>query len=184
LARKAQKKEDKEFYQPFKFVGQFGVMQEPNGFYYMRARYYDPKVGRFISEDPIGFEGGDVNLYNYASNNPLLLIDPLGLCSTESSWHGFLKGTVYWSNVAGLSSLLLPPPADVTGPLVFGVINLAAAGLDNYLFSKHPGVDNFLEGESIVLKQVLTPPTEPAKSVYGVLIDIGLEAFKNARDSR
>ncbi len=64
--------------QPFKFVGQYGVMTEPNGFYYMRARYYDPEVGRFISEDPIGFEGG-INLYAYASNNPLLLIDPLGL---------------------------------------------------------------------------------------------------------
>lgn len=65
--------------QPFKFVGQFGVMTEPNGFYYMRARYYDPKVGRFISEDPIGFAGGDVNLMAYVGNNPLLLIDPLGL---------------------------------------------------------------------------------------------------------
>ncbi len=65
--------------QPFKFVGQHGVMAEPNGFYYMRARYYDPNVGRFISEDPIGFEGGDVNLCAYASNNPILLIDPSGL---------------------------------------------------------------------------------------------------------
>jgi RHS repeat-associated protein len=65
--------------QPFKFVGQFGVMTEPNGFYYMRARYYDPEVGRFISEDPIGFEGGDVNLCAYAGNNPVLLVDPLGL---------------------------------------------------------------------------------------------------------
>ena len=46
--------------QPFKFVGQFAVMTEPNGFYYMRARYYDPGVGRFISEDPSGFDGGDV----------------------------------------------------------------------------------------------------------------------------
>lgn len=36
--------------QPFKFVGQYGVMTEPNGFYYMSARYYDPEVGRFISE--------------------------------------------------------------------------------------------------------------------------------------
>ncbi|MBI5196253.1 MAG: transglutaminase [Nitrospirae bacterium] len=64
--------------QPFKFVGQHGVMTEPNGFYYMRARYYDPEVGRFISEDPIGFEGG-INLYAYVLNNPVLLIDPLGL---------------------------------------------------------------------------------------------------------
>jgi len=55
------------------------VMAEPNGFYYMRARYYDPEVGRFVSEDPIGFEGGDVNLYAYVGGNPILLFDPSGL---------------------------------------------------------------------------------------------------------
>lgn len=65
--------------QPFKFVGQLGVMSEPNGFYYMRARYYDPNVGRFISEDPIGFKGGDVNLMAYVGNNPVNLVDPSGL---------------------------------------------------------------------------------------------------------
>jgi RHS repeat-associated protein len=65
--------------QPFKFVGKYGVMTEPNGFYYMRARYYDTEVGRFISEDPIGFDGGDVNLYAYVGNNPVLFIDPGGL---------------------------------------------------------------------------------------------------------
>ncbi len=32
--------------QPFKFVGQYGVMTESNEFYYMRARYYDSEVGR------------------------------------------------------------------------------------------------------------------------------------------
>lgn len=42
---------------PFKFVGQHGVMIEPKGFYYIRARYYDPWVGRSVSEDHIGFEG-------------------------------------------------------------------------------------------------------------------------------
>ena len=64
--------------QPFKYVGQYGVMAEPNGLYYMRARYYDPTVGRFISEDPIGFAGGTVNLYEYAQNNPVTRIDPSG----------------------------------------------------------------------------------------------------------
>jgi len=72
---------DEAFDQPFKFVGQYGVMTEPaaDGIYYMRARYYDSTVGRFISEDPLGFEGGDVNLYAYVRNNPVNLIDPLGL---------------------------------------------------------------------------------------------------------
>ncbi len=70
--------ETEAFAQPFKYVGKLGVMAESNGFYYMRARYYDPVTGRFISEDPKGFDGGDVNLYVYAGNNPVLLVDPEG----------------------------------------------------------------------------------------------------------
>ena len=46
---------------------------------YYRARWYDPQVGRFISEDPIGFRGRDVNFYGYVHNDPLRLIDPTGL---------------------------------------------------------------------------------------------------------
>jgi RHS repeat-associated protein len=48
------------------------------GLYYYRARYYDSKVGRFISEDPIGFLGGN-NFYGYVTNNPINIIDPRGL---------------------------------------------------------------------------------------------------------
>jgi uncharacterized protein RhaS with RHS repeats len=50
--------------------------------YYYRARFYDPMIGRFLSEDPIGFSSGDVNLYRYVANNPINLIDPLGLEGT------------------------------------------------------------------------------------------------------
>jgi RHS repeat-associated protein len=78
--------------QPFKFIGQHGVMTEPNGFYYMRARYYDPSVGRFISEDPIGFDGGDVNLCAYAGNQPINRIDPLGLIDLFGYVEGDLVG--------------------------------------------------------------------------------------------
>ncbi|WP_232442507.1 RHS repeat-associated core domain-containing protein, partial [Burkholderia ubonensis] len=47
------------------------------GLHYNRHRYYDPNVGRFISKDPIGLNGGP-NVYQYASN-PVEWIDPLGL---------------------------------------------------------------------------------------------------------
>jgi RHS repeat-associated protein len=49
------------------------------GLYYYRARYYDPSLGRFISEDPIQF-GSDVNFFAYIGNSPTNYIDPLGLC--------------------------------------------------------------------------------------------------------
>ena len=49
------------------------------GIHYNRARYYDPRMGRFTREDPIGFRGGDVNLYGYVRNNPANLTDPTGL---------------------------------------------------------------------------------------------------------
>jgi RHS repeat-associated protein len=42
-------------------------------------RWYDPHTGRFLSEDPSGFAGGDANLYRYAKNNPLTHTDPTGL---------------------------------------------------------------------------------------------------------
>jgi RHS repeat-associated protein len=47
--------------------------------YYYRARYYHPLAQRFAGEDPIAFQGGDINLYGYIGNNPLSGTDPLGL---------------------------------------------------------------------------------------------------------
>lgn len=63
-------------------------MAEANGFYYMRARYYDSSVGRFIAEDPAGFGAGDVNLMTYVQNNPVNGIDPLGLWTLQIGLNG------------------------------------------------------------------------------------------------
>jgi RHS repeat-associated protein len=48
------------------------------GLYFYRARYYDPTVGRFIGEDPIGFAASDANLYRYVHNSPPQWTDPFG----------------------------------------------------------------------------------------------------------
>ena len=44
-----------------------------------RRRIPSPMLQRFISEDPLGFAGGDANLYAYVKNNPVNSFDPLGL---------------------------------------------------------------------------------------------------------
>jgi RHS repeat-associated protein len=49
------------------------------GDYYYRARYYDPQTGRFLSQDPIGFAAGDMNLYRYVGNSSPNFVDPSGL---------------------------------------------------------------------------------------------------------
>src|SRR5207244_2773519 len=76
-------------------VAQFTGRENDNtGLYYYRARFYSPLTGRFITEDPIGFVGGDANLYGYVGNNPINQIDPLGLSSTQSYASISLSGTV------------------------------------------------------------------------------------------
>jgi RHS repeat-associated protein len=61
---------------PYAYTGR--EWEPESGLYYYRARYYDPKIGRFLSEDPIGLLGGDTNLYAYVHNGPATFIDPMG----------------------------------------------------------------------------------------------------------
>ncbi len=64
-----------------------GRENDGNGLYSYRARYYDPQIGRFISEDAAGFAFGP-NLYQYTYDSPTSFVDPFGL------WTGSLGGTV------------------------------------------------------------------------------------------
>jgi RHS repeat-associated protein len=69
-----------------------GRENDGTGLDYFRARYYSPSHQRFISEDLIGFAGGDLNLYAYVFNNPLSWIDPSGLDAVITYWPGDAGG--------------------------------------------------------------------------------------------
>jgi len=56
------------------------------GLIYYRARWYDPRIGRFISEDPIGFAAGDTNLSRYVGNSTHNAVDPSGLWGIPGSY--------------------------------------------------------------------------------------------------
>ena len=58
-----------------------GRENDQNGLYYYRARYYDPVLKRFISEDPIGLAGG-INSHAYVEGDPVSFTDPEGLAKS------------------------------------------------------------------------------------------------------
>jgi len=60
-----------------------------SGLYYLRARYYDPSIGRFITRDPrpgMTTDPQSQNRYVYVVNNPVRYIDPLGLECSPAPW--------------------------------------------------------------------------------------------------
>lgn len=70
---------------PFGFMGQYSCITDTNDLVYARARYYDPTIGRFLSNDPIW----STNRYVYTNNNPITRVDPSG-----KSWEVFGRETL------------------------------------------------------------------------------------------
>jgi RHS repeat-associated protein len=68
---------------PFIYTGRF--RDDMTGLQWNLNRWYDASTGRWLSEDPIGFGGGDDNLYRYVGNSPLANTDPTGLAGTIDS---------------------------------------------------------------------------------------------------
>jgi RHS repeat-associated protein len=64
---------------PHRYGGEVGYYTDNLSRIYIRARHYHPQQGRWMSQDPIGFAGGDWNLYRYVRNNGVNLIDYSGL---------------------------------------------------------------------------------------------------------
>ena len=97
----------------FKFTGE--ALDPQTGLYYLRARYYDPTVGRFISKDPLSGSAAILlsrNRYAYALANPLRYTDALGLAVEPTGADQGVRGSIFG---VGLSTST--PPSIYTGPL-------------------------------------------------------------------
>jgi RHS repeat-associated protein len=104
---------------PFGFAG--GLYDVDTGLVRFGARDYDPMVGRWISKDPIRFDGGQANIYVYVNSDPVNWSDPAGL------W-GLFAG--------GGGEAAIGPAGSIGGGHFWG---FGGSGSGNY-FDTHPGI--------------------------------------------
>lgn len=88
---------------PYRFVGRHGYYSEDeSGLVLLGARYYMPKLGRFLTQDPIGHEAG-LNLYWYTRCNPLGAVDPTGTRDLTKDDVRRLHSLYNWVGTAGVT---------------------------------------------------------------------------------
>lgn len=112
---------------PFGFAG--GLHDRDTGLVRFGYRDYDPETGRWTAKDPIGFAGGDKDLYGYCLNDPVNFTDPLGL-SIGSFVGNFVKGAAVGAVTAVAIGAVAVGAAAVGVPVavVTGTLGLAAIG--------------------------------------------------------
>jgi len=99
-----------------------GRENDNNGLYYYRARYYDAFAGRFLSEDPIGFQAG-INFYAYVNNNPVNFNDPTGNLAFLALVPPILKAIGIGATVSvGTGAVIRGGIASATGGDVFNAV--------------------------------------------------------------
>jgi len=104
-------------HQPLRYAGQYADSE--TGLHYNLFRYYDPQVGRFTVQDPIGLEGG-WNLYQYAPN-PLSWVDPLGLSNCgapnkKTSYEGISRRDAFRQAKRDAGIPMNQHPSSITRP--------------------------------------------------------------------
>jgi RHS repeat-associated protein len=142
-----------------------GREDDGSGLYQYRARYYDPRVGRFISEDPKKFEAG-VNFYAYVDNNPVNANDPTGhfVSLIPMAINGLRIGAT--ATMAYFRGAPLVAAATTTG-----VINGVSSGLGTYATSGNVKQSLISTGVGIGTGAMST--YFPAATTVGVLAKAG-----------
>jgi len=118
---------------PFGFAG--GLHDRDTGLVRFGYRDYDPDIGRWTAKDPILFEGGDTDLYGYVLNDPINLIDPLGLWG----WAGASAGLIQGAIGGGLMGLVQGGLSGAIGGAILGGLVGGLVGLVDPFKSSYAG---------------------------------------------
>jgi RHS repeat-associated protein len=119
---------------PFRYTAR--ELDTETNLQFLRARYYDPATGRFLSQDPLKFFGGDTSFYRYVWDNPINFRDPRGLWGVGASVGGSFYGGVPTNSGTGVSfsnsvgGVLFRDPSSPGGftPVAFNSYGGAAGG--------------------------------------------------------
>ena len=133
---------------PFRYRGYYYDVE--TGLYYLKTRYYDPEVGRFISQDDVSYLDPEhingLNLYAYCGNNPVMNVDPSG----HKWWHWLIgiaivaATTLAMVATAGLAAAVLGVSAGVAASMCVGAgIATATAGIVNLVTQASMGIEEF-----------------------------------------
>ena len=151
---------------PFLYNGRYGVMTDASGLLYMRARYYNPYICRFINPDPAGFAGG-LNWYCYADGNPVSLSDPSGLDPAFAPGIGMFSGLTAEQQVeasraaapfvggmvvgaAGAAVVVVAAPVAVSGLVALGAPPAAASATVTFGLGATAVAGGYSTGRDIV----------------------------------
>jgi len=113
-------------FQPFGFAG--GIYDQHTQLTRFGARDYDAWTARWTSKDPIGFNGGDANVYGYVINDPVNLIDIYGLCASPF-WAGAIGGAISGAVTGGIMGMAGGPLGVAGGIALGGMAGAIGGGL-------------------------------------------------------
>jgi RHS repeat-associated protein len=117
---------------PFTWQGQYGIIQESKGLYFVRQRHYDASATRFLSPDPLTTpDPRSAEPYTYARGNPLLYVDPSGALS-------WAQISTYQESVRGLDNWV---PNITDEMAIFADIFDPNAAIMVSLIQSHPGLN-------------------------------------------
>ncbi|GAA5787216.1 hypothetical protein YWS52_35430 [Chitiniphilus shinanonensis] len=126
-------------FQPFGFAG--GIYDKDTGLVRFGARDYDPQVGRWTAKDPIGFNGGDSNVYGYVANNPINYIDPSGLAKFCEALDIIRKSKNQFTDGSFMTPQKLTQEVDVLNSLNLPLTTSDGVDLQYFLVS-HSATDS------------------------------------------
>ncbi|MBN1381570.1 MAG: PKD domain-containing protein [Deltaproteobacteria bacterium] len=140
---------------PYGFIGGRSVLTDENGLQHMQARYYDPDIRRFMTEDPLGTAAG-ANVYAYVGGDPVNRIDPKGLADEESD---------------NTSYITTDPQAnqdpDYCHADFIGAAPTDPGSIDNRPMTTYEGIEAISGGINKLISWITPDAIEEAQSAYG-----------------